>query len=106
MNRLSTTMEAQAYEPVTYSEGSYCMTPADFDDGCFIRTVNGKPYGTGMNSAGITITAPLGVPLCNGCDTEIADHQCGRCELVFVDDETILDLIVEELPNGSARVEA
>jgi hypothetical protein len=58
---------------------TYIMTPEDFADGCFIRTVNGKPYGSGETPFGLPITVPLGVPLCSSCDTEIVNGKCPKC---------------------------
>lgn len=65
------------------SVDTYVMQPSDFADGCFIREVNGKRYGTGQNALGVNVTLPLGVPLCVGCDSEIVDGLCTQCELAF-----------------------
>jgi hypothetical protein len=67
-------------EPRQTPADTYIMTPEDFADGCFVHTVNGKPYGTGETLFGLTVTVPLGVPLCNGCDAEVVDDVCSNCE--------------------------
>jgi hypothetical protein len=85
MNLLS---RIAAFEPTTYAEGSYEMTPADFIDGCFIRTdaVSGRQYGTGELRSGGMDTVPLFVPLCKGCDRLIVDDLCPDCCLYFSGD--------------------
>jgi hypothetical protein len=66
----------------------YTMTPADFSDGCFIRTdvVTGLRIGTGENSAGIPVTLTLDVPLCVGCDQPVPSHgYCSQCDCLHAD---------------------
>ena len=79
---------SRQFTPVSYAEGSYAMTPADFDDGFHVRwsVDGGTMIATGENKLGILVTAPLNVPLCNGCDEPIVDHLCANCELIFTGD--------------------
>ena len=77
---------ATAYEPVSYADWSYVMTPADFPNGCFTRTINGRSYGYGENKLGVKVSVPLNVRLCRGCDQIISQHLCTSCNLVFVGD--------------------
>lgn len=62
--------------------GAYIMREADFDDGCFVRTVNGRRYGTGENKLGITVTLVLNEWLCGGCDRPLGFGVCFACETV------------------------
>lgn len=74
------------YESVTYADGSYVMTEADFPEGCHTRMTGRGLVGVGNNKLGIRVKLPLNVRLCNGCDGIIVDRHCGACELVFVDE--------------------
>lgn len=92
------------YVPVSYRSGGYIMTANDFNDGCFIHTENGKLYGTGETSFGYTVTLPLNVPLCAGCDREIVNGKCDACEQVFVGDPICLfDLDAETMGDPLLR---
>ena len=95
----------RTYEPTTYAEGSYVMTPEDFADGCFIVTnaITGAQTGTGICPRGDKVTVPLYVPLCKGCDRPIIDHKCDACEAVFIDEPEPL-VEVEHL--GPGRIAA
>jgi hypothetical protein len=76
---------ATEYERVGYAGWSYIMTPADFPDGCIVVTdaVSGRQRGIGRLWTGKMDTAPLGVPLCKGCDQIIVNDLCTDCQLVF-----------------------
>lgn len=79
-----------SYEPASLADWSYEMQPEDFAE-CFVVTnaVTGLSTGHGKNKLGLSVSLPLGVPLCKGCDGIIHDNVCDDCEVVFVAPETI-----------------
>lgn len=83
MNRLSRISSAT----FDIGEGAYRMSPADFLDGCFVRTDahTGRRIGTGQNCNGLTITVPLDTWLCSGCDQPLDNGVCSDCQMIFVD---------------------
>lgn len=77
---------ATEYTPVSYADWSYTMSPEDFTEIHATRTdaLSGRTWVCGRNKLGVLIQAPIGVPLCSGCDLPIADGLCPDCNLVFV----------------------
>jgi hypothetical protein len=77
---------ATEYETVSIRDGSYTMTPDDFSEIHCTRTdaLSGRTWAYGRNLSGVLVSAPLGVPLCSGCDLPITDGICPDCCVVFV----------------------
>lgn len=70
-------------QPFDLGVGAYRASEADFPNGCFVRTVNGRRYATGENKLGITVTLVLGLPLCGGCDQPLDCGVCLDCMAVY-----------------------
>ena len=70
------------HHPITTQTDTYIMSASDFPEGCFVRTVNGRRYGTGENKLGLTVTLALDVPLCGGCDSPLDAGVCADCQIV------------------------
>lgn len=91
-----------------YAEWAYRMGPDDFVDGCFAKVdvETGLVTATGQNKLGMTVTLPLNVPLCKGCDQPLDNFVCHDCSLVFHIDGPIIELTPKDLGNGRWGVEA